>query len=62
MMMILFALFLLNSYQCLDMLTPMYGLKNYTQFQQGNINIMISVPHNGYLTPVNFKTVLIKYI
>ena len=31
------------------------GLKNYTLMETGNINILISSPHNGDLAPVNFS-------
>ena len=29
-----------------------YGHNKYTQIELGNINILISVPHDGFLRPV----------
>ena len=31
------------------------GYKNYTQLEVGNINLLISVPHDGYLKPENIN-------
>lgn len=36
-----------------DDLIAINGYKNYTTLETGNINIIISVPHNGNLKPTN---------
>ena len=33
----------------------LHGFKGYTQLELGNINILISVPHDGYLRPGDVK-------
>lgn len=32
-----------------------YGHKKYTELELGNVNIMLSVPHNGILKPVDIQ-------
>jgi hypothetical protein len=32
-----------------------YGYKNYTEIELGNVNILISVPHNGVLRPQDIQ-------
>lgn len=47
-------LFILLSYTCLiTNCQVIYGYLNYTEYHVGNINIMISIPHDGYLKPRN---------
>jgi hypothetical protein len=33
----------------------LYGFKGYTQLELGNINLLISVPHDGYIRPGDIK-------
>lgn len=33
--------------------TRYFGIKNYTEFELGNLNILISVPHGGNLYPID---------
>ena len=32
-----------------------YGHKKYTELELGNVNILLSVPHNGTLRPADIK-------
>jgi hypothetical protein len=32
-----------------------YGTKNYTVLEVGNINLLLSIPHDGNLKPTNIK-------
>lgn len=49
---ILFVLIILKSSLCQNFLKPIFGYKNYTEAELGNVNIMISSPHSGLLKPV----------
>jgi hypothetical protein len=33
----------------------LYGYMNYTQLEIGNINLLLSIPHNGNLKPTSIK-------
>ncbi len=35
--------------------TVIYGTKNYTVLEVGNINLLLSIPHDGNLKPTNIK-------
>ena len=41
------------SYEHIAAQNVLNGYKNYTQLSLGNINIILSAPHGGNLTPVN---------
>jgi hypothetical protein len=35
--------------------TLIYGYKNYTVLEVGNINLLLSIPHDGNLKPTNIR-------
>ena len=53
-MLALFSMLTMRYSNCLDLpINTINGYKNYTQLEMGNINILISIPHDGSLKPAD---------
>jgi len=49
----IYLLVLMNAIFSIANSQVIYGYLNYTEYHVGNVNIMISIPHDGYLKPKN---------
>ena len=53
-MLALLSMLTMRFTNCLDLpINYVNGYKNYTQLEMGNINILISIPHDGSLKPAD---------